>query len=157
MCNRTKSNLSIKKYRVTLLQQFSWMLATWIWWKKLMFVKWYDKKYVSFFTIWTVQSAVTCESGRAESLKSARKSFYFGISKLILYFPNFIYRLLYVLFTVLFYSKISVFRTSIYAFFVINLTWKQTLWMKLFNFVFTKDLPSISQSNVQAGEAENEE
>ena len=43
----------------------------------------------------------------------------------------------------------------IYA--VIDRTRKQTLLIKLFDFVFTKDLPSISQSNVQAVKAEKEE
>ena len=52
---------------------------------------WCVQVYMSFFTIWTVQSAVTCESGRAAS----RKSVYFGISKLILYFPYFMYHVLY--------------------------------------------------------------
>ena len=44
-----------------------------------------------------------------------------------------------------------------FAFFVIDRTRKQTLLIKRFNFVFTKDLPSISQSNVQAATAKNEE
>ena len=52
---------------------------------------------------------------------------------------------------------ISVFRTSIYAAFVIDRTRKQTLLIKLFDFVFTKDLPSISQSNIQAAKAEKKE
>ena len=51
----------------------------------------------------------------------------------------------------------SVFRTSIYAALVIDGTRKQMLLSKLFNFVYTKDLPSISQSNVQALKAEKEE
>ena len=51
----------------------------------------------------------------------------------------------------------SVFCTSIYAVFVIDRTRKQTLLIKLFDFVFTKDLPSISQSNVRAVKAEKEE
>ena len=62
-----------------------------------------------------------------------------------------------VLFNVYFHSVTSVFRTSIYAVLVIDRTRKQTLLIKLFNFVFTKDLPSISQSNVQAVKAEKEE
>ena len=52
---------------------------------------------------------------------------------------------------------ISVFRISIYAVFVIDRTRKQTQLIKLFDFVFTKDLPSISQSNIQAVKAEKEE
>ena len=56
-----------------------------------------------------------------------------------------------------FHTVISVFRTSIYAVFVIDRTRKQTLLIKRFNFVFTKDLPSISQSNIQAAKAEMEE
>ena len=56
-----------------------------------------------------------------------------------------------------FHTVISVFCTSIYAIFVIDRTRKQTLWIKLFNFVFIKDLPSISQSNIQAVKAEKEE
>ena len=49
------------------------------------------------------------------------------------------------------------FCTSIYAVFVIDSTRKQTLLIKRFNFAFTKDLPSISQSNIQAVKAEKEE
>ena len=56
-----------------------------------------------------------------------------------------------------FHTVISVFRTSIYAVFAIDRTRKQTLLIKWFNFVFIKDLPSISQSNVQAVRAEKEE
>ena len=56
-----------------------------------------------------------------------------------------------------FHTVISMFRTSIYAFFVIDRTRKQTLLIKWFNFVFTKDPQSTSQSNVQAVKAENEE
>ena len=51
----------------------------------------------------------------------------------------------------------SVFRTSIYAALIIDGTRKQMLLSKWFNFVYTKDLPSISQSNVQALKAEKEE
>ena len=46
---------------------------------------------------------------------------------------------------------------SCFVFFVIDRTRKQTLLIKRFNFVFTKDLPSISQSNAQAATAKNEE
>ena len=56
-----------------------------------------------------------------------------------------------------FHTVISVFRTSIYAVFVIDCTRKQTLLIKLFDFVFTKDLPSINQSNVHAVKAEKKE
>ena len=49
------------------------------------------------------------------------------------------------------------FCTSIYAVFVTDCTRKQTLLIKWFNFAFTKDLPSISQSNIQAVKAEKEE
>ena len=63
-----------------------------------------------------------------------------------------------ILFTVQFHtvsSVSSVFRTSIYAVFVIDCFRKQTLLIKWYNFVFTKDLPD--QSNVQAATAEKEE
>ena len=60
------------------------------------------------------------------------------------------------LFTVYFHTVISVFRTSIYAVFVIDRTRKQTLLIQLFDFAFTKGPPSISQSNVQAVKAEKE-
>ena len=56
-----------------------------------------------------------------------------------------------------FHAVTYVFRTSIYAVLVIDRTRKQTLLTKWFNFVFTKDLPLISQSNVQAVKAEKEE
>ena len=49
------------------------------------------------------------------------------------------------------------FRTSVYAVFVIDHIRKQRLLIKLFASVFTKDLPSITQSNVQAVKAEKEE
>ena len=55
-----------------------------------------------------------------------------------------------------FHAVTYVFRTSIYAVLVIDRTRKQTL-TKWFNFVFTKDSPLISQSNVQAVKAEKEE
>ena len=54
-----------------------------------------------------------------------------------------------ILFTVQFHtvsSVSSVFRTSIYAVFVIDCFRKQTLLIKWYNFVFTKDLPPISQT-----------
>ena len=56
-----------------------------------------------------------------------------------------------------FYAVTSVFHTSIYAVLVIDRNWKQTLLTEWFNLVFTKDLPSISPSNVQAVKAEKEE
>ena len=56
-----------------------------------------------------------------------------------------------------FHTEISVFRTSIHAVFVIDRNRKQTQLIKWFNFVFTKDLPSIIQSNAQAVKAEKEE
>ena len=60
-----------------------------------------------------------------------------------------------------FHAVTSVFRTSIYAVLVIDRTRKQTLLAKWFNFyydlAFTKDLPLISQSNIQDVKAEKEE
>ena len=49
------------------------------------------------------------------------------------------------------------FCTIIYVVFIIDRTRKQTLLIKWVNFVFTKDLPSLSQSNIQAVKAEKEE
>ena len=99
---------------------------------------------MSSFTIWTVSRAVTCESGRASSPKPV----YFGISKIL----NFSYFMCPcpALFTVYFHTVTSLFRTSIYAVFAIDGSQKQTLLTKLFDFVFTKGLPSISQLNTQA-------
>ena len=54
-----------------------------------------------------------------------------------------------VLFTVYFHTVTSLFLTSIYAAFATDGTRKQTLLTKLFDFVFTKGLPSISQLNIQ--------
>ena len=45
---------------------------------------------------------------------------------------------------------------SLFSFFVIDRTRKQTLFIKQFNFVFIKDLPSVSLSNDRAITAENE-
>ena len=55
-----------------------------------------------------------------------------------------------VLFTVYFHNVTSLFRTSISAVFAIDGIRKQTLLTKLFDFVFTKGLPSVSQLNIQA-------
>ena len=70
---------------------------------------------MSFFTIQTVQSAVTCESGQAPS----RKSVYFVQTDTIFHAP------FTVLFTLYSHTVISVFCTSTYAFFVIDSTRKQ--------------------------------
>ena len=56
-----------------------------------------------------------------------------------------------------FHTVISLFQTSIYAVFAIDRTRKQTLLIKWFNFVVTKNLQSISQSNTQAVKAVKEE
>ena len=66
------------------------------------------------------------------------------------------YHVLY-FFTVYFHAVTSVFHPSIYAVLVIDCTRKQTLLIKQFQFLFTKDLPMISQSNVLAEKAEKEE
>ena len=100
---------------------------------------------MSFFTIWTVQSAVTCESGRTPSRKS------------ILALTNWCYIFHISCTTVYFHTVISLFNKGIYTVFVIDSTRKQTFLIKWFSFVFTKDLPSINQSNVQAVNAEKEE
>ena len=100
---------------------------------------------MSFLTIGIVQGVVMCKSGQAPS----RKSVYFGISKLILYFPYYLYVPCTVLFTVYFHTVIS----SLH----LDRTRKQTLLIKRSNFVLTEDLPSISQLNVQAVTAKNEE
>ena len=73
---------------------------------------------MSSFTIWNVQSVVLCESGRVPS----RKSVYFGISKLILYFPYNFHVTCILLFTVYFHVPCTVhftvyFRTVISMFF----------------------------------------
>ena len=60
-------------------------------------------------------------------------------------------------FTVYFHNVISVLRTSIYVVIVTDCTRKQTLLIKLFYVAFTKDLPSISQSNEQTVISEKEE
>ena len=118
-----------------------------------------------FLTIWNVKSAVTCES---EWLPS-RKSLYFGISKLILYFPYYFHVPCTMLFMYhvllctwmyhLPYFSLCTFTLQFpcFAFFVIDRTRKQTLLIKRFNFVFIKDLPSISQSNEKVVKAENGE
>ena len=100
---------------------------------------------MSFLTIGIVQSVVMCKSGQAPS----RKSVYFGISKLILYFPYYLYVPCTVLFTVYFHTVISMLH--------LDRTRKQMLLIKRSNFVLTEDLPSISQSNVQAVTAKYEE
>ena len=105
MFNSTKSKLLIKNFRVTLLQQI--LNANHV---DLMSEAWYGREYVSFFTIWIVQSVVTCESGRTPSCKSL----YFGISKRILYFPYYFHVPCTVLFTVYFHTAISMFRFFCY-------------------------------------------
>ena len=109
-----------------------------------------QKIYIVFYNI-------NCSKSSNVWTAPSHKSVYFGISKLILYFPYFMYHILSVLFTAYFHSAISVFCASIYAFFVIDPTRKQMLLIKWFNYAFTKDLPSISQSNVQAVKSEKTE
>ena len=100
-----------------------------------------------FFAIWIVQSVVTCKSGRAPSCKSVC----FGISKLVLYFPYYFHVPCTVLFTVYFRTVISMLRFLCYwSHSKVNAV-NQTIQLFL-----TKDLPSISQSNVQAVTAKNE-
>ena len=57
------------------------------------------------------------------------------------------------LFTVYFHTVIYMFL----FFFVIDHTQKQTMLIKWFNFLFIKDLPSVSQSNEQAVTTDNGE
>ena len=84
-----KQNYPQKKFRVTFLQQI--LNASHVdLMTEINVCKTIRKKTYVAFTIWTVQSEVTCESGRAPS----RESVYFGISKLTLYFPYFMYHVL---------------------------------------------------------------
>ena len=93
---------------------------------------------MSSFMKWNVQSTIRCKSG----LVPSRMSAYFGISKLILYFPYCFHVPCTIPFTVYFCTVISMFRFFCY-------------WFKPFNFVFSKDIPLVSWSNVQAVTAEN--
>ena len=62
---------------------------------------------MSPITIWNVQSAVTCKSEPVPS----RKSLYFGINKLILYFPDNFHMPCILLFTVYFHVPYAVYFT----------------------------------------------
>ena len=57
------------------------------------------------------------------------------------------------------YTSLCIFRLYIhcFSFFVIDRTRKQTLFIKRFNFVFIKDIQSVSHSNERAITAENEQ
>ena len=103
---------------------------------------------MSYFTIWNIQSAVTCESGRTTSSKLVC----FGISKRILYFPCCFNVPATVLFIVYLRTVISMFRFFCYL-------WhsKAKAVNQAIQLFFIKDLPSVTQSNVQAVTAENEE
>ena len=104
---------------------------------------------MSSFTIWDIQSAVPCESGRVPS----RKSVYFDISKLICiscttsctFCCAFSCTMCYT-----FYCALSLRNLRVSLSLFIDCTRKQTLLIKGFNFIFIKDLPSVSQSNGQA-------
>ena len=115
---------------------------------------------MSLFTIWNVQSAVTCESGRVPP----RKSFYFSISKLILYFLYCFHVPCAVLFSVLSCIPSTVLFT-VYLHIVVSMFRFLCYWShskanavdQTIQLDFIKDLPSITQSNLQAATAENEE
>ena len=131
MFNTTQSKKSIIKFPVTLLQQILNASHVYLM-KEINVCKIIRQKiYVLFYnTIWHQRTDV-----------------------LFLIF----HVLCTALFIVYFHTVISVFCTGIYALFVIDRTRKQILLIKWFNFVFTKDLPSVSQSNISAVEAEKEE
>ena len=101
-----------------------------------------------------------CRTGRV----SSRNSAYFGISKLIFYFPYCFHLPCAILFTVYFYVPCTVLFTVhfntiniCFPLFVIDCTQKQKLLIERFKFVFIKDLPSVSQSNEQAVTVKNKE
>ena len=150
MFNRTKSKLSIKKFRVTLLQQ---ILNTSHWKvtevnvcktirQKIYFV-FYNVNCSTCSNVWNWTSTIS----QVSLLWHEKTDTVFSI----FHVPC------TVLLTAYFHAVTSVFRTSIYVVLVIDSTRKQTLLTKWFNFVFTKDLPLISQSNVQAVNAGKEE
>ena len=151
MFNRTKSKLSIIKFRVTLLQQILNASHVDLMTEINVFKTIRQKIYVAFYNmncsrcsnVWIWTSTITYVS-------------LFWHQQTDILFPIF-YVPCTVLFTVYFHNVISVFCTSIYAVFVIDRTRKQTLLVKWFNFAFTKDLPSIIQSNIQTVKAEKEE
>ena len=143
MFNRTKSKLSIKKFRVSLLQQI--LNASHV---DLMTetnaCKTRQKIYVVFYNmncskcsnVWIWTSIIT----QVSLFWHQQTDTVFSI----FHVPC------TVLFTVYFHTVISVFCTSIYAVFVIDRTRKQMLLIKWFN----QDLLSISESNVPAVKTE---
>ena len=64
-----------------------------------------QKIYAVFYVI-NIKNAVTCECGREVP---SRKSVYFGVSKLILYFPYFFHVRCTVLFTMYFHTVLPMF------------------------------------------------
>ena len=97
-----------------------------------------------------VQSAVTCESERVPSSKAV----YFGISKLVLYFPYNFHAPCILLFTVYFHVPCTV-HFSVYFHTVMSMFVFICYAVKRFHFVFIKDLTSVSHSNERAVTAEN--
>ena len=140
MFNRTKSKLSIKKFRVSLLQQI--LNASHV---DLMTetnaCKTRQKIYVVFYNmncskcsnVWIWTSIIT----QVSLFWHQQTDTVFSI----FHVPC------TVLFTVYFHTVISVFRASIYAVFVIDRTRKQVLLIKWFNFFLLKNYHrSVSQT-----------
>ena len=100
------------------------------------------------FLIWNLRSAVTSEYGR---VVPSRKSVYFRIRKLILYFPNSFHVPCTVLFTVYFHAVLSMFCFLRYSLHSKTNAANQTIQL---GFYWT---PLVTQSNVPAVTAENEE
>ena len=150
MFNRAKPKLSIINFHVTFLQQI--LNASHVDFipeinvcktiRQKIYVAFYNMNCSKCSNVWIWRSTITLVS-------------LFWHQQTDILFPIFDLPCT-VLFTAYFHTVISMFRTSIYVVFVIDRTRKQTLLIKWFNFVFTKDLPSISQSNIQAVNTEKE-
>ena len=140
MCNRIKSKLSIIKFRVTLLRQILNASHVDLMIEIIVYKTIRQKIYVVLYNM----NCTKCSNVRIWRSTIMWVSPFWHQQTDIL-FPIF-HVPCTVLFTVYFHNVIFVFRTSIYAVFVIDHTRKQTLLIKWFNFVFSKDLTSISQT-----------
>ena len=110
------------------------------------------------FTVRNVQSAVTWKSG----IVSSRKSVYFGISKLILYFSDSFHLPCILLFTVYFHVPSTVrlivyFRTviSMFLFLCHCSHWKVNAVNQTIQLCFYQRFTMVSHSNEEAVMAEN--
>ena len=112
------------------------------------------------FTTRNIHRTITCESGQLPS----RKSFFFLHQQTYIAFTILLSYSMYCTSHFVSYNMYCTYALCTYtlfctcfAFCTINRTRKQTLLIRRLNFVFIKDLPSVSQCKLQTATAGNEQ